>query len=101
MPHNEHGVKEAVKRRLKKVGAWWTMPHQRGFSQAGVPDILACVNGRFLAIETKFGNNKPTTRQTQQIELIEKAGGIALVVNENNLEGLEDLLNGLAIREEP
>jgi len=95
MPHNEHGVKEAVKRRLKKVGAWHTMPHQRGFSQAGVPDILACVNGRFLAIETKYGNNKPSARQNQQIAAIEKAGGTALVINENDLDELEEVLHGL------
>ncbi|MFW6062212.1 MAG: VRR-NUC domain-containing protein [Planctomycetota bacterium] len=95
---NENGVKEAVKRRLKKRGAWWTMPHQRGFSQAGVPDILVCINGRFLAIETKYGKNRPTARQQQQLDRIETAGGTAVVINENDLPALEELLDELASR---
>lgn len=94
--HSEHSVKEAVKRRLKKRGAWWTFPHQRGYSQAGVPDILACVNGYFLAIETKFGKNKPTKHQQRQISLIRHAHGRALVVNENNMQELEEVLDELA-----
>lgn len=92
---DEKAVKEAVKRRLKKFGAWWTMPHQAGFSQRGVPDIIACYNGRLIGIECKYGKNKPTPLQTQQMENIERAGGTCMVVNENNLDEVEKMLKRL------
>jgi len=57
----------------------------------GTPDILACLNGRFIGIEAKAGNNKPTDLQIQNLRRIDEAGGHALVINETNLE----LLNAL------
>ena len=90
--HNEKSVKAAVKRRLQKYGAWYTMPNQAGFSQRGVPDILACYEGTFIAIECKFGKNKTTPLQDQQIGAITKAKGIVLVINENNLNLVEQVL---------
>src|SRR5699024_7255303 len=55
----EADVKEQVKTILRRLGAWYTMPHQAGFSQAGVPDFLICLRGRFIGLETKFGKNEP------------------------------------------
>jgi Holliday junction resolvase len=60
-----------------------------------VPDIIACVNGRFLAIECKAGGNKPTALQTREIELIRLAGGVAVVVNEANWDTLPELIRKL------
>lgn len=93
--HSERSVKQAVIRRLKKYGAWHTMPHQSGFSSRGVPDILACYKGYFIAIECKFGKNKPTALQEQQLEKIYRAGGVAVVIDENNLDMVEDILGGI------
>ena len=94
--HNEKSVKDAVKRRLKKHNAWYTMPNQAGFSQRGVPDILACCNGVFIGIECKFGKNKPTALQEQQLEAIQNAKGVSLVVHENNLKSLEAVLEAVS-----
>lgn len=90
--HNEKSVKEAVKRRLKKHKIWYTMPAQVGYSQRGVPDILACCNGRFIGIECKFGKNRLTELQKTQINSIHEAGGLVLIINENNLKTLEAVL---------
>ena len=81
---NESAVKKRITTELRKAGAWVTMPHQRGFSQAGVPDILACYRGTFLSIEVKYNGNVPSHHQEEQIEKIEAAGGIALVLDETN-----------------
>jgi len=93
--HNENSVKDAVKRRLKKYGAWYTMPHQAGYSARGVPDIIACYHGKFIAIECKYGKNKPTSLQTRQLENIDRAGGIGMVINETNIDDVEKLLKRL------
>lgn len=59
----------------------------------GTPDILACLNGRFIAIEAKAGKNKPTDLQTLNLKRIDEAGGLALVINEENLPLLKDILD--------
>jgi hypothetical protein len=60
----------------------------------GTPDILACLNGRFIGIEAKSGTNKPTDLQTFNLKRIDEAGGLALVINENNLPLLPHILEG-------
>lgn len=89
---NEADVKKQVRKLLKKYGVWYTMPHQAGFSQPGVPDFLCCVRGRFLGIETKFGKNGTTAMQDRQIVEIRAAGGVAMVVNDKGLETFESWL---------
>ena len=48
-------------------------------SKAGVPDILACINGRFYGIEVKFGNNKPSALQKQNLAKIDLTGGVGVL----------------------
>lgn len=93
----ERDVKEQVKRILKRLDAWYTMPYQAGFSQPGVPDFLICLGGRFVGLETKFGDNKPTAHQRRQLVALRRAGAVSLVVNEKNIERLESVL--LAVKE--
>ena len=46
---------------------------------AGTSDIIACVDGRFVAIECKAGKNKPTKLQADFLQNISERGGIAIV----------------------
>jgi Holliday junction resolvase len=62
---------------------------------SGVPDIIACVDGHFLAVECKAGTNKPTALQVREIESIRLAGGVAVVVNEANWDTLPELIRKL------
>jgi Holliday junction resolvase len=80
---------------LKGEGAYYFFPATHGYGRSGVPDIIACVNGRFLAIECKAGANKPTALQVREIELIRLAGGVAVVVNEANWDTLPELIRKL------
>jgi penicillin-binding protein-related factor A (putative recombinase) len=49
--------------------------------QKGISDLIACYKGKFIAIELKAGNNKPTEYQLTFLEQVKKAGGIALWTN--------------------
>lgn len=46
----------------------------------GVPDCIICVNGYFVAFETKVDKNKMSKLQVFFINKIKKANGIALEI---------------------
>lgn len=91
----ESYVKRKVREILKEHGAWYCMPVGGPYGRRGIPDFLVCLNGRLVGIETKAGRNKPTQLQVQQLRQIEEADGIAIVVNERNLESLSKLLEAI------
>lgn len=86
--HNESDVKAEVKKLLNQHNWFWWMPPANGFGRAGISDFNALRGGVFLAIETKFGNNKPTAMQVGYLESIMSESGMAFVVNEKNLDAL-------------
>lgn len=77
--------------------AWYFMPVQNGMGQSGIPDFVCCVRGKFLGIETKskYSSRKLTALQAKQIQLIEKANGRAVVINEDNIDTLPEILEQL------
>ena len=91
----EGKVKDAVKKILKSLNIYYFMPATGGYGRSGVPDIVGCVNGRFVAIECKAGLNQPTALQEREMKNIKDAGGVAVVINEGSVRGLADLLRGL------
>ena len=84
----ESKVKKQVKKILDDLGAYHFSPMMTGYGRSGVPDIIACYKGRFIAIECKAGDNKPTLLQLRNIEDIKRNEGYAIVVNESNIEAL-------------
>jgi len=82
-------VKNKIKAMLKKYDVYYAMPIGSGYGNAGVPDFLCCVNGKFMGIEAKAGSNQPTALQYKNLENIIKAQGYALVINESNIDFLE------------
>jgi hypothetical protein len=89
----EGRVKAVVKKMLEERGAYFFLPVSNGMGAMGIPDILACLQGRFIGIEAKAGKNKPTDLQTLNLKRIHDAGGLAMVVNETNLSVLEVMLD--------
>lgn len=88
----EKRVKENVVKVLKAEGVYYFFPATHGFGRSGVPDVICCVNGHFLAIECKANGNKPTALQIKEIEAIRMAGGTAVVVDDNNVDMLRPLI---------
>jgi Holliday junction resolvase len=87
----EAKVKAKVKKILLEVGAYYAMPVTGGYGNSGVPDFLICKGGLFYAIECKANGNKPTALQLKNLEDIYKAGGVALVVDEKNVDQLKEM----------
>lgn len=84
----EGKVKKQVVELLKEAGVYYFFPVTGGFGRSGVPDIVCCWNGRFLAIECKAGDNQPTALQEREMNRIQNAGGDAFVINEQGLRRL-------------
>lgn len=96
----EKNFENKIKNYLKLRGAWF-VKYWAGaaFTKAGVPDILACVGGFFVAIEVKAENGKPSELQLRNIELIKRAGGFAFVLYPSAFDQFKNFIDGL-LREE-
>jgi Holliday junction resolvase len=88
----EKKVKDKVVKQLKELGAYYFYPVASGYTSSGVPDIVGCYRGTFFGIECKAGKNKPTALQEKNLDDIRKAGGIAMVVNEDNIADVANKL---------
>lgn len=92
---DEGDVKKAIKALLKKYGWWYYMPNAGAFGTSGIPDFVCLRNGVLLAIEAKFGYNKPSDLQETRMEEIREHGGFAIWINESRLDRLEIVLRDL------
>lgn len=93
----EGKVKANIKKILQEHDVYYVMPMGTGYGNSGVPDFLCCVGGKFVGIEAKSMREQPTALQEKNLALIQKSGGVALVVNEltlDTLRGYIKLLKG-------
>lgn len=77
----ERDIVAAILRLLKKTPncfCWKT--HGGMYGTAGIPDIIACINGRFVAFEVKTETGKTTRLQEITIQRIKDAKGQAFTV---------------------
>ena len=93
----ERKVKQQVVALLKEHGVYHFFPAANGLGRAGIPDIIACAWGSFLAIECKAGKGTTTKLQEKELAAIRRAGGTTLVINENNVDALGPVLQLLFI----
>lgn len=88
----EAKVKKKVVETLKHYGAYYFQPVTGGFGRSGVPDLVACYKGKFIGIECKSGDKKPTALQQKNLDDISAQGGVSLVINEDNIWVLDKQL---------
>lgn len=78
----ESDIVKAIMKYLKTVpGCFCWKEHGGMYGTAGIPDIIACINGRFYAFEVKNESGRLTKLQEATIRKILAAGGTALVVH--------------------
>ena len=84
-------VKRKVTAVLKEQGVYYFYPVMGGYGRSGIPDIICCVAGYFLAIECKAGRGKTTALQDLELQKITAAGGQTLVINEQNIHLVKEV----------
>lgn len=95
----ESKVKDKLRKYLSQLGIYHFMPAANGFGRAGIPDIIGCYNGQFVAFECKAGKGKTTALQEREIHNIQLAKGWAFVITELNVDHVEELLRMELTRE--
>lgn len=93
----EKNFENKIKAFLKEQGAWF-IKYWAGskFTKDGIPDILACINGYFVAIEVKASNGKPSELQKYHVKKINyEANGIAVILYPQDWEIFKELVNSL------
>ena len=91
----EKAFENKIKAYLKSIGAYFIKTHGDRFSRVGTPDIIACVNGHFVAVEVKAENGKPSELQIYHIEQINKAGGYGVILYPKGFEGFKKFCENL------
>lgn len=79
-------IVKAVKQEYPEI--WTLKTHGSGYQRVGVPDLIFCIRGQFVAVEVK--HQKPgesvehllgrvSVRQRDELDAVHGAGGIAIV----------------------
>ena len=77
----EKDLINSIRKYLKTVdGVFFWKEHGGQYGTAGIPDIICCYRGRFVALEAKTDTGKVTKLQEITLRQITEAGGIAAVV---------------------
>lgn len=88
-----------VKPFLKSLNKCWFFKVHGGsiFQQAGIPDIVGVVNGKFIALELKAEKGTPSELQLRAIRLINAAGGYGKIVYPSNWQEIKEELRRLDV----
>lgn len=77
----EADIVRAILKYLKTVPKCFSWKEHGGmYGTAGIPDIIACIGGKFYAFEVKTESGKTTALQDATIRKILACGGKAYVV---------------------
>jgi hypothetical protein len=85
----EAKVKKRVRQILAELNMYYVMPATGGYGNSGAPDFICCLQGKFIGVECKARDNKPTALQLKNLQDIRNAGGFAIVINELNIDSLK------------
>jgi hypothetical protein len=91
----ESDIVKAILKYLKTLPDCFCWKEHGGmYGTAGIPDIICCYRGRFVAFEVKTETDKTTALQESVINKIQKCGGKAAVVRsaENVRAVLEEMV---------
>lgn len=83
------------KKGIKGIGGWWLNFHGGDpFMPRGLPDIIGCYHGRFIAFEVKRPGEKPRKLQGKMLRTLAAAGAVTATVY-----GVDDVQKALKTKE--
>lgn len=76
---SEKSISEAIAKLCRKRGAYTFKVHGSVAMRRGLPDRVVCYRGRYVAVEEKQPNGRPTPLQEYELAQVIQADGIAIV----------------------
>lgn len=91
----EKNFENKVKQFLDDLGCWY-IKYWAGakYTKEGIPDILACIKGKFYGIEIKAPNGRPKLLQLVKLKKIRAAEGIGVLLYPKDFSGFKALVDG-------
>ena len=92
----EKDLENKVKQFLKDNGCWYVKYWGGGgYTRSGVPDLLICCTGIFMAVELKAPKGTPSDLQIRQLQKIRDSGGLAILLYPKDLELFKNLIRAI------
>lgn len=85
-------VREILDEFCKDHQGYYFFPPANGYGRQGIPDVICCIQGRFVAIECKANGGVPTALQLREMDKITKGGGLSFIIDEDTLDTLRAYL---------
>jgi hypothetical protein len=95
---NEAQITEKIKAYLIGIDdCFWFKEHGGIYGSNGIPDLIICYKGKFVALEVKTKGGKTTALQEAALKQIRAAGGIGGVVR--SVEDVKRIIEGIRLKE--
>lgn len=91
----EKNFETRIKKYLDKKNCWYVKFFANAYTATGIPDILCCINGRFVGIEVKQEKGKPSLLQKVHLRRLCETGGIGILVYPSGYDKLKSLIDNL------
>lgn len=104
----EKQFENKVKAFLKSKGCW-SLKYWGGgsntksgavFTKSGIPDLLVCCNGRFVAVELKAPKGRPSDLQLYNLRKIDHAGGYAVLLYPDDYALFQNLVQCIQVADQ-
>lgn len=88
----EKNFENRVKKFLKDQGCWTLKTWGGGLQRSGIPDLLVCCNSRFVGVELKAPNGKPSDLQLWNLVKIDDSGGFGWLLYPDGFEDFKEFI---------
>ena len=88
----EKNFENRLKKFLEDEGCWNVKFFDNAYTKSGIPDILCCCNGYFVAVEVKAPNGKPSELQKWNIKKINDGGGFGVILYPDDFYEFQNMI---------
>ena len=81
-----------IRKFLEGEGCYYFKVWGGGMQKAGIPDLIVCCNGYFVAVEVKSAKGQPSALQLHTLNEIAKAGGKTWILYPKDFEFFKQLI---------
>lgn len=90
----EKNFENKIKKFIEEQGGWQVKYFANRMTKVGIPDLLCCINGYFVAIEVKAQNGHPSDLQIYHCNKIRDSGGFAYIVYPSGWDDFKKIIEG-------